>query len=138
MQLRNIQQIAEHVEVYYECMLKLTNYLQVRATIVFLTIVFKVTLLPYLKLATTCMKRNTLIEHKEVIIVCEESGHVSMNYNVLLTTLEANVGVKLIVPAMITKLALTYTNCGKIDHLVETCHNKKKRYQLCQPLQLSL
>jgi hypothetical protein len=33
------------------------------------------------------MKRNTLIEHKEVVVVCEESGHVSLNYNVILITL---------------------------------------------------
>jgi hypothetical protein len=32
------------------------------------------------------MKQNTLIEHKEVIVVCEENGHVTLNYNVLLTT----------------------------------------------------
>jgi hypothetical protein len=32
------------------------------------------------------MKRNTLIEHKETTIICEESGHVSLNYNTLLTT----------------------------------------------------
>ncbi len=46
------------------------------------------------------MKRNTLTEHKEVAIVCEESGHVSMSYNVLLTTPEANAGVKHVVAAM--------------------------------------
>jgi hypothetical protein len=36
------------------------------------------------------MKRNTLIEHKEVTIVCEESGPISLSYNALLTTPEAN------------------------------------------------
>ncbi len=39
-------------------------------------------------LATTCMKRNTLIKHKEATIVREENGHVSLNDNVLLTTLQ--------------------------------------------------
>jgi len=43
------------------------------------------------------MKRNTLIEHKEVVMVCEESGLVSFSYNVLLTTLEANAIVNLVV-----------------------------------------
>jgi hypothetical protein len=47
--MQNIQQqIVEHVEVYYEHLLKLANCLQIRATCVFLTIVFKVGLLPYL------------------------------------------------------------------------------------------
>jgi hypothetical protein len=41
------------------------------------------------------MKRNTLIEHKEVVVICEENGPTSMSYNVLLTTLEANVRVNL-------------------------------------------
>jgi hypothetical protein len=49
-----------------------------------------------------------------------------MNYNVLLTTLEANARVKPIVYAMITKSTLTCTNCGKIGHSMETCHNRKK------------
>jgi len=61
------QQTVECVEVYYEHLLKLTNCLQVRATNVFLTTVFKVSLLPYLSLATVGMKGNTLIEHKEVV-----------------------------------------------------------------------
>jgi hypothetical protein len=82
--MRNIQQqTTKHVEVYYECLLKLTNYLQIKATDVFSTTIFKVGFLPYLKLTTTCMRRNTLIEHKIVVVVCEESGHVSLNYNVL-------------------------------------------------------
>jgi hypothetical protein len=71
-------------------MLKLTNFLQVKTIDVILTIIFKVGLLPYLRLAIIGMKRNTLIEHKEVVIICEESGPISMSYNVLLTTLEVN------------------------------------------------
>jgi hypothetical protein len=60
------------------------------------------------------MRKNTLIEHKEATIVCEESGPINMCYNVLLTTLEANVGVKRIVPTMTIKSALTCTKCGKL------------------------
>jgi hypothetical protein len=49
MQLQNIQQqIAEHVEVYCEHLLKLPNCLQVKATYVFLTTIYRVGLLPYL------------------------------------------------------------------------------------------
>jgi len=50
-----------------------------------------------------------------------------MNYNALLTTPKANVGVKLVVTAMITKSLFTYTNCGKTSHLMETCHNMKRK-----------
>jgi hypothetical protein len=115
MQLCNIQQqIVKHVEVYYERLLKLVNYLQLRTTYVFLTTIFKVGLLPYLRLTTT-LKKNILIKHKEVV-VCEESGPVSLNYNVLLTTPKTNVIVKLIIPTVIVKSTLTYTNCGKIGH----------------------
>jgi hypothetical protein len=74
------------------------------------------------------MKRNTLIKHKEVAVICEESGHVSLSYNVLLTTLEADVIVKPIVPIVTSKSTLTYTNCSKTSHLVETYLNMKKKY----------
>jgi hypothetical protein len=87
MQMRDIQQrIANHVEVYDEHLSKLANYLHVIATNVFITIFFKAILLPYLRLTTANMRRNTLTEHKEVVVVCEESGLISLNYNVLLTT----------------------------------------------------
>jgi hypothetical protein len=105
---------------------KLTNHQQVRAIDVFLTTIFKAGLLPYLRLAIVGLKRNTLIEHKEIVIVCEESGLVSMIYNVLLTQLKANASVKLVVLVVIVKLALTCTNYGKTSHSVETCHNKKR------------
>jgi hypothetical protein len=66
------QQTTKPIEVYYEQVLKLTNYLQVRTINIFLITVFRASLLPYLRLTTTRMKRNTLIEHKEVVVVCEE------------------------------------------------------------------
>jgi hypothetical protein len=96
-----------------------------KTTYVFFTIIFRLGLLPYLKLVTTCMKINTLINHKEVV-VCEKNGPINMSYNVLLTTLEVIVGVKPIVLVVTAISTLTYTNCGKIGHLVETCHNIKK------------
>jgi len=117
MQLQNIQQqTAKCVEVYYKHLLKLANCLHVRTIDVFLTIVFKACLLPYLRLTTISMKKNALIEHKEDVVVCEESGLVNMNYNVLLTTPKANARVKHVVPTVIAKSTLTYTNYGKIDH----------------------
>jgi hypothetical protein len=60
------------------------------------------------------MTRNALIEHKEVVVVCEESGPINMNYIGLLTTREVNARIKLIILVVTTKLALTYTNCGQI------------------------
>ncbi len=81
----------------------LTNYLLVKTTNVFFTIVFKVGLLLYLILATTKMKIDTLIEYKEVVVVCEENGHVTLSYNVLLTTLDANIVAKPIAAIVTTK-----------------------------------
>ncbi len=47
MQLRNIQQqVSKLVEVYYEGLLKLANYFQVKATYVFLTTIFRVEKIP--------------------------------------------------------------------------------------------
>ncbi len=107
-------------------MLKLANYLHVGVINVFLTTIFKACLLPCLRLATIGMKRNTLIEHKEATIVCDESGHVSMSYNALLIALEANTRVKPIIYVVTAKSTLTCTNCGKTNHLVETYHNRKR------------
>jgi hypothetical protein len=75
------------------------------------------------------MKRNILIEHKEDAIVCEENGHVNLNYNILPTKLEVNTIVKHVIFVVRAKSTLTFINCGKIGHLIETCHNRK-RYQL--------
>jgi len=60
------------VEVYYERLLKLTNSLQHRITNSFLTIIFIFGLQPYLHVATVDMKRETLQQHKESILVCEK------------------------------------------------------------------
>jgi hypothetical protein len=126
MQLWNIQQqTTERVEVYYERLLKLANYLQVKTIDVFFTTIFKVGLLPYLRLAIAGMRINTLVEHKEVVVVCEESGLISLSYNAPLTTLETNIVVKLIIHVVTIKSTLTYTNCGKTSHSIETYHNKK-------------
>jgi hypothetical protein len=82
--LRNLQQVGEHVKVYYEHLLKLVNCLQVNATNVLFITIFKVGLQPYFR-PTTCMARNTFIKHKEVVIIYEESGLVITNYNALIT-----------------------------------------------------
>jgi hypothetical protein len=59
------------------------------------------------------MKRSNLIEHKKAIVACEESGPISLSYNVLLTTPKANVVIKHVLPIVIIKSTLTCTNYGK-------------------------
>jgi hypothetical protein len=50
----------ERVEVYYEKLLKLANSLQHKTTYNFLTTIFRSRVQPYLRVATTGMKRKTL------------------------------------------------------------------------------
>jgi hypothetical protein len=107
--------------------LKLANCQQVIATNVFFTTIFWVGLLPYLILTTAGVRRNTLIEHKEVVVTCEENGPVNLNYNVLLTIPKTNTIIKHIVHVVTTKSTLACTNYGKTGHSVKTCHNKKKK-----------
>jgi hypothetical protein len=127
MQLKNLQQkIGEHVEAYYEHLLKLANYLQVKATNVFLTTIFKAGLQPYLILATTSMVRNTFIKHKEVAIMCEESGLIITNYNALITHPKSKLVAQLVVTYIIIKQQFTCSNYGKTSHAKKTCHNRKR------------
>ncbi len=72
------------------------------------------------------MTRNTLVKHKEAIMICKESGPNIANYNVLITQLESKSVAQPIVTYTIAKQQLTYSNCGKTSHAKETCHNKKK------------
>ncbi len=60
------------MEVYYEILLKFANSLQHKITNNFLTIVFRSGLQPYFHVATIGMKRETLQQHKEISLVCEE------------------------------------------------------------------
>jgi len=57
-----------------------------------------------------------------------KNGPIRLSYNVFLTTLEVNTIVKPMVHVR-TKSTSTYTNCGKIGHTLEICHNKKKRFE---------
>jgi hypothetical protein len=49
------------------------------------------------------MKRDTLMEYKKFIVVCEESGPISWNYNILLTTSKIDIIAKHVVPIATTK-----------------------------------
>jgi hypothetical protein len=75
----------------------------VKVTNVFLTTIFKIGLQPYFRLATSCMTRDILIKHKEAIVICEESGPVITNYNVLITQLESKLVAHPIVTYIISK-----------------------------------
>ncbi len=44
---------------------------------------------PYLRLAIIGMMKDTFIKHKENVMICEESGPVIANYNVLITQLKS-------------------------------------------------
>jgi hypothetical protein len=60
-QLKNMKQEKnERVEVYYERLLKLANSLQHITINSFITTIFKSGLQPYLHVATTSMKKETL------------------------------------------------------------------------------
>jgi len=61
------------VEIYYECILKLANCLQHQANNNLLTTFFRACLQPYLQMATTRMKRDTLFKQKKIIVTCEEN-----------------------------------------------------------------
>jgi hypothetical protein len=62
MQRRNLQQVGEWVELYYERLLKLANYLQVKVIDVFLTTIFIEKLQAYLRLTTIGIVKNTLCQ----------------------------------------------------------------------------
>jgi hypothetical protein len=72
------------------------------------------------------MTRDTLINHKEVVVICEENELVIANYNVLLFQLESKLVAQPIVHCIITKQPLTCSNYGKTSHAKEICHNKKR------------
>jgi len=65
------------------------------------------------------MTRDTMIKHKEVTMIFEESGLVITNYNALITQLESKPIAHPIVTYTTIRQQLTCSNCGK------TCHAKK-------------
>jgi hypothetical protein len=50
----------------------------------FLTTIFEASLQPYLRLTIVGMTRDTLIKHKEVVVIYEESRPIITNYNILI------------------------------------------------------
>jgi hypothetical protein len=67
------------------------------------------------------MKRDILKEHKKVVIVCEESGPISLSYNILLTMSETDRIAKHVVPIATTKPNVQLIT---INELVELATNQ--------------
>jgi Fe2+ or Zn2+ uptake regulation protein len=72
------------VEVYYERIQKLVHGLQVPTIYNFLTTMLKASLQSYLRIVTARMKRSTLQEHKEVVMLCEKGMTIVEARNTLL------------------------------------------------------
>jgi len=71
--------------------------------------------------------KDTLIKHKEVVIVCKESEPISKSYNDTLTTPKTNTIIKTIVNCISTKSSLVCISYGITSHIIETCHKQKER-----------
>jgi hypothetical protein len=78
----------EKVEVYYEWILKLANYLQHKRDNGLLTTFFQVRLIPYLQIAIIRMKQDTLFKHKEFVVTYEELMENAEEYWKLLNPLK--------------------------------------------------
>jgi hypothetical protein len=78
----------EKVEVYYEWILKLANYLQHKQDDGLLTTFFQVKLIPYLWIAIARMKQDTLFKHKEFVVTYEEPMEDAEEYWKLLNPLK--------------------------------------------------
>jgi hypothetical protein len=75
-----MQELDKKVEIYYKCILKLTNCPHHKVDNNFLTTFFNMGLLCYLHIAPTRRKCNTLLQHKEVVVSCEENIKDAQNY----------------------------------------------------------
>jgi hypothetical protein len=76
--------------------------------------------------ASPCLGRKPKARVVTIVVICEKNEFVNLNYNAILTTLKANIVVKNVVTIVIAKSSLICTNCGKIGHKLETCHNMKR------------
>jgi hypothetical protein len=62
------------------------------------------------------MTKYTLIKHKEITMICEESGLVIENYNVLITQPKSKLVAQPIIIYTTARQHLTCSKYGKIDH----------------------
>jgi hypothetical protein len=108
--------ITEKVEVYYKRILKLANCLQYKANDRLFTIIFRDSFIPYLRVATVGIKRNSLFEHKEVAVTCEESMGNPTEYQKFLELLKSDISND----EKCTNLVCS--QCKKKGHNKQHCH----------------
>jgi len=114
------QGVTEKVEVYYKRILKLANCLQHKANDNLLTIFFRVSLIPYLRVATLGIKHNNMFEHKEVAVTCEESMGNPTEYQKFLKPPKSDISND----GKCTNLVCS--QCKKKGHNKQHCHWNSK------------
>ncbi len=114
------------MEVYYEQIQKMVHGLQMPTTYNFLIVVFKTSLQSYLKIATTGMKWLTFQHHKEATMLCEEGMTTTKARNALSIPHNIKQATPPKTQSNIRKINKFYTNCGMINHYVETCRKKEQ------------
>jgi hypothetical protein len=116
------------MEVYDEKLMKLANSLHHKTIDSLLTIIFRSGLQPYLHVGIVGMKRETLQQHKEAILVCEERifyiktiNNMSIPYNGKIILVQKP-------QIVLEKIGMYCLNCQKTNHNVETRRIKRKEY----------
>jgi hypothetical protein len=115
------------VEVYYEKLLKLATNLQHRTIDSFLTIAFIFGLQPYLHVATSSMKRETLQQHEEIALVCEKGIFEVEAINNLSIPHSSKTMLAHKPHTNTEKTRMYCINCHMTNHNVETYKVKKRK-----------
>jgi len=87
---------------------------------------FRVGLQSYFKITTIGMKQSTL-QHKEAIMLCEESTITTEARSALLVLQSIKQAVPAKTQSNIGNTDKHCTNCGMRNHNVETCRNNKEQ-----------
>jgi hypothetical protein len=114
------------VEVYYERIQKLVHGLQVPTINNFLTTIFKVGLQSYLRITTARMKQSTPQQHKQAAMLCEKGMTTTKTRNALLVPQSTKHATLTKTQSNTGNTNKHCTNCGMINHNVETCRKKKE------------
>ncbi len=101
----------------YEQIFKLANCLQHKAIDNLLTTFFRVGLVPYLRIAIAGIKKNTIFEHKESMVTCEEIMANVEEYQKLLKPPK-----KLEKTLDNIRIEKMYNFCHKLGHIIECYH----------------
>jgi hypothetical protein len=89
---------------------------------------FKAGLYLYLRIVIIGMKRSTLQQHKEVMMLCEEGMTIIIKAKSAFSLPESTKQVGSPKTQSNTRKTNKHcTNCGMINHNVETCKNKKEQ-----------